>query len=123
MKHTIEEKEGVSWITLEAESGLKVIACTVGAGIYAIEYKGKRLTLVLSEREKFIDSNQFFGKTLARVAGRLPLEYHFHDLVLNLPQNEPADCLHGQDGVPLLSQLGLCRDRGREGSNRDLHLS
>ena len=94
MKHTVEESREASWITLESKSGLKVTTCTVGAGVYAIEYKGKRLTLVLSDRERFIDSNQFFGKTLARVAGRLPLEYHFHDLVLNLPQNEPADCLH-----------------------------
>ncbi len=86
---------GSEWIEAESKSGLKLTLSTCGAGVYAIEFKGKRLSLVLKRKSDFKSSPQFFGKTLARVAGRLPVDYSFKGEQLHLTRDEPFDCLHG----------------------------
>lgn len=94
MKATRELKDGTVWVLVEMDNGLSAELCSVGAGSNKISLDGRRLTLTLKDRDFYRHSNQFFGKTLGRVAGRLPLEYRFYDKTLHLDATEKYDDLH-----------------------------
>lgn len=83
------------WVDVETKSGLKVTLSGRGAGVYSIVYKGKRLNLTLKNPSEYLNSPQFFGKTLARVAGRIPCHFEVDGKKLDLPEDVNGFCLHG----------------------------
>ncbi len=83
------------YLTIDNGRGLQGTFSSIGAGIYSLTLDNKPLILSPSDKNVFLNSEQCFGKTLGRVAGRisnkLNINYHEYDLV----ENEPGICLHG----------------------------
>lgn len=93
----ILQEYGSKWIIVETDSQLKVVLCSRGASLYSLKYKSKRLNLVPKDKEFFLNSPQYFGKTLGRVAGRIPCNLKVNDSPLNLDETINGFCLHGGD--------------------------
>lgn len=93
----IKQEYGSKWIIVETDSKLKVVLCSRGASLYSLKYKDKRLNLVPKDKEFFLSSPQYFGKTLGRVAGRIPCNLKVGDNSLSLDETKDGFCLHGGD--------------------------
>lgn len=95
IKTNVFEADGSKWVDVSTQSGLDVRLSSVGAGVYSIVYKGKRLNLVLSDPKAYLSSPQCFGKTLGRVAGRIPCHVEVDGKPLDLIEEMQGFCLHG----------------------------
>jgi galactose mutarotase-like enzyme len=60
-------------VFIEVNNGLnlKMTFCNFGASVYSIYYDNEPLNLIIKDKEQFLKSNQFYGKTLGPVAGRM----------------------------------------------------
>ncbi|MFA5235698.1 MAG: aldose epimerase family protein [Bacilli bacterium] len=63
--------------TLENETGLKLVLTNFGAAVISLavpDREGRRqnVTLTYADMDNFYHSEQFFGKTIGRTAGRIP---------------------------------------------------
>jgi aldose 1-epimerase len=60
-------------VFIEVNNGLnlKMEFSNYGASVYSIYYNEEPLNLIIKDKEKFLNCNQFFGKTLGPVAGRM----------------------------------------------------
>lgn len=74
---------------------LKYTFCSIGASIYSIEYDNNLLTLTPKDKDFFIKSPQFFGKTLGLVAGRIKSEFKYNNQNFKFNETHPGLSLHG----------------------------
>jgi aldose 1-epimerase len=92
---TEERKAESRYLTIDNGRGLKGTFSTYGAGVKALTLNGEPLILELSDSQKYLTADQFFGKTLGRVAGRIPDS----GMIGNAPYHVLGDkkhiCLHG----------------------------
>ncbi len=91
---THKDKDGTVWIDVDNGSGLFLRLCSVGASTYEIKLRGTLMNLV-PVPDQFLVSQQFFGKTLGRVAGRIPVDFEVDGNKLALIQDQAGFCLHG----------------------------
>lgn len=77
--------------SLVVRNGLDLEAkfSTIGAGLIGLTYKGTPVILQPKSLEVFNESNHYYGKTLGRVAGRIPSHFsigrHEYDVISNEP--------------------------------------
>ena len=102
MKTKVFEKEGLSFIEVTNNLGLKVVLCALGASIYHIYDKDVCLTRNAARLEDFKGKRCYYGKTIGRTANRIK----GNKIVVEgqqyiLEDNENGNVLHG--GVSGLS--------------------
>ena len=83
------------YLTLTDGKGLKGTFSTRGAGVQSLTLDGKPLILELADREAYLSANQFFGKTLGRVAGRIPADFAIGQKHYHVLGDDQGICLHG----------------------------
>lgn len=83
------------FLTIENQKGLKGTFSTVGAGVYALTLDGQPLILQPKDEDVYLSSPQFFGKTLGRVAGRIPDKIEVQGETYKLKAGKDHICLHG----------------------------
>lgn len=80
---------------IEVENGrLKLVLSSVGAGVWEVFYDGKLINLA-PKKDVYVEDNQFNGKTLARVAGRIPCDIKIDGKEYHLKEQQQGFCLHG----------------------------
>lgn len=84
-----------SFITIR-NNHLEVTLSDLGASIYSIKYNDDLLTLTPNNKEDFLHSNIYHGKTVGRVANRIKgNEIKIGDEIYKLQNNEGENTLHG----------------------------
>ena len=83
------------YLTLDNGRGLQGTFSSLGAGVYSLTFDGKPLILTPIDKSVYLNSDQLFGKTLGRVAGRIPDTLNINYHTYQLEENEPGVCLHG----------------------------
>jgi aldose 1-epimerase len=67
----------IQWPTLKNREGMTVTFCNVGASIYEIVLpNGQRVTLSNQDKESFLNSPFYYGKTIGRHSGRLVVPHY-----------------------------------------------
>lgn len=84
-----------SYFAIENDLGLRGVFSSLGAGVRSLKLNEKDLILELEEEEDYLASDMFYGKTLGRVAGRMPSAFLLNGKACNLPEDVPGICLHG----------------------------
>lgn len=85
-----------AFIKITNSSGLEVILSENGAGIYQIKLDGTPMLVGLKDFDAWMKSTAYNGKTVGRIAGRLPAEgLKFKGKTYPLNNNEGAKTLHG----------------------------
>lgn len=98
----IESKiiDGVTFVKITNSNGLEVVLSEKGAGIYQVKLDGVPMLVGLKDLKEWMTSTAYNGKTVGRIAGRLPatgLTYEGKTYPLN--NNEGPNTLHGgKDG-------------------------
>jgi len=96
MKYNIENyKNGVVFINVFNDKNLSVVLSNYGAGMYALRYDEKPLILEIEDKDTWLEESSFYGKTLARVAGRIPVDGELDGLKYHLDETMADYCLHG----------------------------
>lgn len=88
--------KNATFLTLVNKAGLSVTLCDYGAALYELRWYGVPLTIAEEDRERYLGSGAYFGKSVGRLAGRVPsgiLSYEGRDYRLNT--NENGSTLHG----------------------------
>lgn len=75
--------------------GLVAEFSAIGASLKSLTYKGTPLLLQHWDEETFETSPAMYGKTLGRVAGRIPSDFAVSRYEFHLSENEKNICLHG----------------------------
>lgn len=87
---------GENFITLENSSGLEVVLCEFGAGIYQIKLDDVPMIAGLKDYDSWLHCDAYHGKTIGRIAGRLgKAELHYQGKTYSLSPNEGKNTLHG----------------------------
>lgn len=94
MKEVVTESR---YLKITNGLGLEATFSSVGAGLKSLTYKGTPLVLEPKDSQVYLNSPHFYGKSLARVAGRIPATFNIDDLECHvLPDPEEDNiCLHG----------------------------
>lgn len=88
-----ELEKGIKLVEVENESGLYISFLNVGAGVYDIKLKNTPLVLRPDGLNEYINSSQFFGKTLGAVAGRIASKREVNNILYNFKTNQYEDFL------------------------------
>ena len=95
-------KNNIKWVDVENNKGLKVRFSTFGASVYSLSIDGTPLILTLKDPDFFLNCNQYYGKTLGRVAGRIPLTGELDGEEYSLLRTKDFEyTLHGGDDKSL----------------------
>lgn len=112
----IEKEADATYV--EVKSGrLALVLCSVGASVWKVLWDGALINLAPS-RDVFVEDDQFNGKTLARVAGRIPAEASFEGKKLHLKEEKQGYCLHGGKMTSLSFKNFACRIENKPGKTR-----
>ena len=65
-------RDDIKWIDVSLPCGIKARLCNYGASVYSLSLDNSPLILSLKDEEEFLNCPQYYGKTLGRVAGRIP---------------------------------------------------
>lgn len=100
MNVNIISKEKVTFIHIANNKNLNVVLSTFGASIFRIDYLNKIMTLTNKNYEDFYLSNNYYGKTIGRIANRVKDGLvTINDKTYQMDVNEGKNCLHsGKDG-------------------------
>lgn len=96
MKHYETE-----YVTLDNGRGLVGKFSTLGAGVARLTLDGKPLILEFADEQAYLGSTGFHGKTLARVAGRIPDVFMLGGKTYSVLGDNDHICLHGGCGESL----------------------
>ena len=83
------------YVTLDNGNGLVGKFSTLGAGVRSLTLDGKLLILEFEDEQAYLGSTGFHGKTLARVAGRIPDTFMIGGKTYSVLGDEQHICLHG----------------------------
>lgn len=90
------DTNNIEFISLKNDN-LEVMLCNLGASIYRIKYFGDDMVITTRDALDFYKPNIYFGKTIGRVCGRLPVVNSYFYL---LQDNDDGVSLHGgSDGL------------------------
>ncbi len=88
-------KNDIVFIEVSNGNNLKATFSNFGAGVYKLKYKEMPLILEIEDKEKWLYCPQFYGKTLARVAGRIRCNGEIDGETYSLKETMAGYCLHG----------------------------
>jgi len=92
------EVDGLKFIEVINNYGLKVTLTNFGASIYTIYYKDALMNVQVENPKDFLPAYVRYGKTIGRVAGRVEqAQYRANGKTYHVTQNEGVNCLHGGD--------------------------
>ena len=107
MEYKIEKfKEDIVFIELNNGDKLKVVLSNFGAGIYSLRYDNNPLILEIEDKNIWLNEPNFYGKTLARVAGRIMCKGEIDGVPYNLDETMAGYSLHGDVEVPMFMPVG-----------------
>lgn len=89
------------YFELENGLGLKAVLSSLGAGIYSLRLDDKPLILECKDRNQYLGSLSYYGKTLGRVAGRIPEEFVLSGKLYKVIGDKDGICLHGNRDLSL----------------------
>lgn len=90
------KENGLDFIEIANNAGLKVIFCSLGASIFSISFSGDYMTYNPKDSKDFLRKNVYHGKTIGRVAGRIKGSKIIIDgTTYKLDTNEGNNILHG----------------------------
>lgn len=92
------------FITIRNDAHLSLTLCTWGASVYSLYYDEQPMILTLKDKDLFLHSDQFFGKTIGQVAGRIPTHQVINGKDVLLESDEDIT-LHG--GIHNLSEVNF----------------
>lgn len=96
MSIEIKNLFGMEFITLKNNKNLKIVFNNFGASIYCIYFDNDIMTPQVVNEKDFLDEGVHFGKTVGRVAGRIPNHTLFIDgVTYDLSCNDGTNTLHG----------------------------
>ncbi len=91
----ISRSQEITFIEVVNDIGFKIVLSTLGAGIYEIYYR-RILTITPLNKEEYLWSSSYYGKTIGRVCGRIRNGvYHVGNVDYQVECNENRNCLHG----------------------------
>lgn len=95
MKLTKFRANSNDFLKISTATGLEVTLCNLGASIFSIVYKGKRMTLTPTY-ECFAQKTCYHGKTIGRYANRIVgNKLAFDGMEYTLENNDGENTLHG----------------------------
>ena len=100
---------------LDNGNGLTGTFSSFGAGVRSLMLKGRPLILTIKDDEVYFTQSQFYGKTLGRVAGRVPDEILIGGKYYALPGDDQNICLH----AGYTSSLSFKEFKGEEFENEE----
>ena len=68
---------------------------SLGAGVSSLSLDGKDLILTFEHDEDYLSASGFFGKTLGRIAGRIPSPFVLDGKEYEVKNSEDGISLHG----------------------------
>jgi aldose 1-epimerase len=84
------------FVKLTNRLGFSVTLCDYGAAIYEIRYGDDPLCIAEADKNAFLNSSAYFGKTVGRIAGRIPsAKIKIAGKEYALEANEGVNTLHG----------------------------
>lgn len=89
------------YFELENGLGLKAVLSSLGAGIYSLRLDDKPLILECKDQNQYLGSLSYYGKTLGRVAGRIPEEFVLSGKLYKVIGDKDGICLHGNRDLSL----------------------
>ena len=96
MKYSVKEINNIKFIEIDNGHHLKVTLSSMSASIYRVIYKNKEMVLAPKDLNVFHKSYKFYGKTIGRIAGRVPKGLiNIDGINYQLDQNEGSNSLHG----------------------------
>ncbi len=96
MENNLRHVKGVPFLRIGKEGGLLAYLSAQGASLWRLEYKGLPLTLNLQKEEDFLDSHEYYGRSVGRFAGRLDQGlFDYMGIRFQVPSNEGQNALHG----------------------------
>ena len=90
-----KKKYTSGFLAIENDKGLRGVFSTLGAGVYSLTLHGKPLILQPKDKEVYLSSPQFFGKTMGRVIGRMAKDIKIFGQEYHLLGGDDGICLHG----------------------------
>ena len=98
MKYSISNyNDDIVFIEVSNDDKLSAVFSNFGAGVFRLRYNNSPIILEIEDKEKWLYCPQYYGKTLARVAGRIKCEGEIDGEPYNLMNNAANFCLHGGD--------------------------
>jgi Galactose mutarotase and related enzymes len=98
MNYSIEKfKDNVVFIKVSNGNKMSAVFSNFGAGVYSLRYENLPLILEISDKETWLHQPNYYGKTLARVAGRIPVNGVLDGVPYKLDETMASYCLHGGD--------------------------
>lgn len=96
MEYKIEKyNDEVVFINVKNGNGLEVTLCNFGASTYNLLLNKKPMILSIEDKEYFLNSPNFYGKTLGRVAGRVLCDQDIDGVKYHLDETLGGYSLHG----------------------------
>lgn len=95
-KDTVDRENIYKWIIRNGD--LEVAVTNLGATLLSCKYKGKEMTLNLTEFEDLTnpEKNMYYGVSTGRVAGRISnAKFDLNGKTYELPANNGKNSLHG----------------------------
>ena len=86
-----------NYFTLDDQNGLTGIFSSFGAGVFSLTLHGKPLILEFEQEKDYLSSPGYHGKTLARIAGRIPDRFILNGTLYEVPGDDAHICLHGAE--------------------------
>ena len=93
---------------------LKATFSRYGASIKSLFFNGKRVLLEIDSVDEFNKADMFFGKTLGRIAGRIPNVFKIGNDKFQVNEDEEGVSLHGGKLNSLSFKLFDCFEEKRE---------
>lgn len=93
----MDEFDSTRCIKVTNGLGLEASFSSIGAGVRSLTYKGIPVILETKDPQTYFGSTHFYGKTLARVAGRIANVFTVDNKTYHVADNENGQeiCLHG----------------------------
>lgn len=87
---------GHQFLVVNNERHLEITFACFGASVYSIKYRNKIITYHPDDKDVFLNSTKYFGKTLGRTCGRIKDGLiKIKDKTYQLDKNEKNNTLHG----------------------------
>jgi aldose 1-epimerase len=83
------------FLSIKNDKGLQGTFSTFGAGVRSLTLNGEPLILELADPQQYLKADQFFGKNLGRVAGRIADTFTIGDKTYQVLGDKQHICLHG----------------------------
>lgn len=98
MIYSIEKfNDDIVFINVTNGAKMSAVFSNFGAGVYKLRYDNLPLILEISDKETWLNQSNYYGKTLARVAGRIPTNGMLEGNSYKLDETMAGYCLHGGD--------------------------